>query len=124
MTKYGDFLYDVNRLNDKIKVENRNFDEIYQRSQNGESIRVSRFYQLAGDIIEKYNSYCHRYAYLDFNDLIIKSLEILKKKTSVLSAIQKTFQHILVDEFQDVNNTANRFHQCRAQRKHQVILCG
>ena len=101
--KVRDFLDDVKRLNDKVKVENLDFNKIYQKSQNDESNRISRFYQLARDIIGKYSSYCHKYAYLDFNDLIIKSLEILRKKSDVLRAIQDTFKFILVDEFQDVN---------------------
>lgn len=101
--KVREFLNDIKRLNDKIKVENLDFDVIYQKSQKDESARISRFYQLAKDIIDKYSSYCHKYAYLDFNDLIIKSLEILNRKPNVLGAIRDTFQFILVDEFQDVN---------------------
>ena len=101
--KVKDFLDDVKRLNDKIKVENLDYNEIFKKSQKDECARISRFYQLAWPIIDKYASYCKDYAYLDFNDLIIKSLAILKKKPEILTYIQNTYKHILVDEFQDVN---------------------
>lgn len=106
--KVKDFIEDVRRLNDKIKVENLSYEEIFQKSQK-ESSRISRFYQLAWDIIEKYRAYCDAYAYLDFNDLIIKSLDILKKKEEIRNAITHTYQHILVDEFQDVNTLQIEF---------------
>ncbi len=101
--KVKEFLYNVKQLNDKVKVENLDFLKVYERSQDHESVRISRFYQLAKRIIKKYTSYCERYAYLDFNDLLIKSLEILQKKSGVRQNIQNTYKHILVDEFQDVN---------------------
>ncbi|MEP1095967.1 MAG: ATP-dependent helicase [Cyclobacteriaceae bacterium] len=122
--KVRDFLDDVKRLNEKIKVENLNFKEVFSKSQNDESTRISRFYQLAKVIIDKYASYCHEYAYLDFNDLIIKSLEILKKKPSVLSAIQNTYDFILVDEFQDVNTLQIEFLNSVIQEDTQLFCVG
>ncbi|MDD3887760.1 MAG: UvrD-helicase domain-containing protein [Patescibacteria group bacterium] len=40
---------------------------------------------------------------MDFGDLIIQTLSLLKKRKHLLKKYQKQFQYILVDEFQDTN---------------------
>ena len=40
---------------------------------------------------------------LDFDDMILFCYELFKKRPDVLSAWQKKFKYILVDEFQDIN---------------------
>lgn len=122
--KVKDFLDDVKRLNDKVKVENLDFHEVYSKSQINESSRISRFFQLAKEIISKYSSYCQEYAYLDFNDLLIQSLEILKKKPDVLSAIRNTYEYVLVDEFQDVNTLQIDFLNHVIQNETQLFCVG
>jgi DNA helicase-2/ATP-dependent DNA helicase PcrA len=41
---------------------------------------------------------------LDFDDLIIKTLELFEKNEDVLELYQERFKYILVDEYQDTNN--------------------
>ncbi len=41
---------------------------------------------------------------LDFDDLIIKTIELFKKNPAVLEKYQYQFEYILVDEFQDTND--------------------
>jgi DNA helicase-2/ATP-dependent DNA helicase PcrA len=41
---------------------------------------------------------------LDFDDLIVKTLELLEKNEDVLKHYQERFKYILVDEYQDTNN--------------------
>ena len=40
---------------------------------------------------------------MDYDDLILKCIEMLKKSPAVLERYQQLFTHILVDEFQDIN---------------------
>ncbi len=40
---------------------------------------------------------------LDFGDLILSTLRLLRERPAILKKYQKQFQHILVDEFQDTN---------------------
>jgi len=44
---------------------------------------------------------------IDFGDLIIFTLQLLRKRPSVLQKYQDQFKYILVDEFQDTNYTQN-----------------
>ncbi len=41
---------------------------------------------------------------LDFDDLIVKTLELLEKNEDILELYQERFKYILVDEYQDTNN--------------------
>lgn len=40
---------------------------------------------------------------MDFDDLILKTIELLKKNQDVREAYQKRFRYVLVDEYQDTN---------------------
>lgn len=51
----------------------------------------------------KYQRYLEENNLLDFDDLIIKTIELFKKNPEVLEKYQYKFQYILVDEFQDTN---------------------
>ena len=42
---------------------------------------------------------------LDFGDLLLWTIELFKKRPSVLLKYQKQFKYLLVDEFQDTNST-------------------
>ena len=52
-------------------------------------------------ILKDYNS-------LDFDDLLIKPVQILQTSSEIRKATQKKYKHILVDEFQDINNIQGR----------------
>lgn len=56
------------------------------------------------DIYPKYNSYLKENNLVDFEDLLLLTLKILKDFQGVLKRYQDKFQYILVDEFQDTNN--------------------
>lgn len=40
---------------------------------------------------------------MDFDDLLVKTVELLKSREDLLALYRKKFRHILVDEFQDTN---------------------
>uniref|UniRef100_UPI0040569575 ATP-dependent helicase n=1 Tax=Candidatus Electrothrix sp. TaxID=2170559 RepID=UPI0040569575 len=56
------------------------------------------------DIYPKYNAYLKENNLVDFEDLLLLTLKILKNFEEVLKRYQEKFQYILVDEFQDTNN--------------------
>lgn len=99
-----DFVSQVMRITDMIKVENVSIDEIYTKSQQDQHERVRAFYKVAIPLVKKYNEYCVNKSYLDFNDLISTTLTLFKNQPDIISKYQKKYQYILVDEFQDVNN--------------------
>ena len=52
----------------------------------------------------EYTSVLQKTASLDFDDLLLKTIEILENYEDVRARYQKKFSHILVDEFQDIND--------------------
>ena len=50
-----------------------------------------------------YNRALHAAEALDFDDLLLKVVELLKKYPDVRQKWQKQFQYILIDEYQDTN---------------------
>ena len=56
------------------------------------------------DVYEAYEKKLRQNQSLDFDDLIMKTLELFKKAPTVLSYYQNQFQYIHVDEYQDTNN--------------------
>jgi len=99
-----DFVSQVMRITDMIKVENLSIDNVLSNAGKDQHERVRNFYELAIPIVEKFNSYCVNKSYLDFNDLISRSISLFKNNEDISHKFKNTFQYILVDEFQDVNN--------------------
>ncbi len=100
----NDFASLLLRVNSMIKVENLNYNDILQKGKADQHERISAFYKLAVPLFVKYNNYCMFKSYLDFNDMIIKAVELLKTQHEVRENICNKYKYILVDEFQDVNN--------------------
>lgn len=54
-------------------------------------------------VYQQYQHYCQQSDLVDFNELILKVVEVLKQRESVAQQFQNQFQYILIDEFQDTN---------------------
>ncbi|MCC6411101.1 MAG: ATP-dependent helicase [Saprospiraceae bacterium] len=99
-----DFITLVLRVTDLIKVENTDTREVLTNAQTDPHERVRHFYELAIPIIEDYKNYCVDKSYMDFNDLISRSVSLMKNQDDVAHKIRDRYKYVLVDEFQDVNN--------------------
>jgi DNA helicase-2/ATP-dependent DNA helicase PcrA len=58
-----------------------------------------------GEIFETYVKRCFRAGAMDFDDLLVKTNELLTKHPDVLNKYQHKFRYALVDEFQDTNHS-------------------
>lgn len=99
-----DFVQQIMRITDMIKVENTDIDLVLENARKDQHERVRNFYELAVPIIKKYINYCIDKSYLDFNDLISRSISLFKNYPDISNKYKSKYQYILVDEFQDVNN--------------------
>ena len=55
------------------------------------------------EIYAEYEAACERAGVIDFAELLLRSLELLRDNPEILIHYRKRFQRILVDEFQDTN---------------------
>ena len=75
----------------------------------GENIDPAHYYSTncADDvfrhIFSAYNKKMRQNRLLDFDDMLVFTWELFKMRPDILSAWQKKFQYILIDEFQDIN---------------------
>ena len=99
-----DFIQQVIRVTDMIKVENISIDTVLQNARKDQHERIRNFYELAIPIVKGFIDYCTNKSYLDFNDLISKSTSLFLHHDDVIQKYRNKFEYILVDEFQDVNN--------------------
>ncbi len=55
-------------------------------------------------IYATYESACQRAGVIDFAEMLLRSLELLRDNPQLLQHYQQRFRHILIDEFQDTNS--------------------
>ncbi|WP_447530387.1 DNA helicase II [Vreelandella sp. TE19] len=55
------------------------------------------------ELYERYQFTCERGGLVDFGELLLRSLELLRDNPALLNHYRERFGHVLVDEFQDTN---------------------
>jgi DNA helicase-2/ATP-dependent DNA helicase PcrA len=55
------------------------------------------------DLYERYEQACAAASVIDFGELLLRSLELLRDNLTLQRQYQHRFKHVLVDEFQDTN---------------------
>lgn len=101
--KVNEFLKTVLRLQSMMKAEDLNPSDLLKKSSKNEHERIRVFYELAIPLIESYKKYCVNKSYLDFDDLIVLTVKLLKENSEIRAFYQNKYKYLMVDEFQDVN---------------------
>lgn len=92
--------------------------ERYEQNAKGyfDSV-VSQIYSLYQKKLKSNNS-------LDFDDLIMKTIELFKVEPEVLNYYQNKFQYIHVDEYQDTNRAQYLLCKMIADQHHRICVVG
>ena len=61
---------------------------------------------------------------MDFDDLLMKTVQLFREHPDVLAHYQQRFQHVLVDEYQDTNMAQNELALSLAAESGQVTIVG
>lgn len=75
-------------------------------------------------IYTAYQAACERAGVIDFAELLLRTLELIRDNESLQKHYQKRFQHILVDEFQDTNTIQYALIQLLAGQSNKVFIVG
>jgi len=75
-------------------------------------------------IYSAYQAACERAGVIDFAELLLRTLELIRDNDSLQLHYQKRFQHILVDEFQDTNTIQYALIQLLAGKTNKVFIVG
>lgn len=76
------------------------------------------------NIYEIYYQRCKELNIVDFGDLMLKAIKLLKNNQDVLDYYHKRFKYILVDEYQDTNVAQYLWLRLLAQDKHNICCVG
>ena len=82
------------------------------------------FSEHIADVRKKYEARKKKANSLDFDDLLEKTVTLLKNNAAIAEHYQRQFQFILVDEYQDTNHLQNDFIEMLAARHHNVMVVG
>ena len=107
-----------------IKGEDINLNSLFDKSSTSEHERIRVFYELALPLIEEYKKYCTNKSYLDFDDLIILTVKLLKENPEVRDFYQNKYKYLMVDEFQDVNGLQVKLLDLLLKPDHQLFCVG
>lgn len=80
--------------------------------------------ELAKKVWAKYEETLNRERALDFDDLLLKTLKLLKKYHDVLGKYQNRFLYIHVDEYQDTNKVQNEIIELLARKHKNICVVG
>ncbi|MBT8375290.1 MAG: UvrD-helicase domain-containing protein, partial [Bacteroidia bacterium] len=75
-----------------------------------------------GDIYENYVERCFKAGAMDFDDLLLKTNELLTRFPDVLAKYQDRFRYILVDEYQDTNHSQYLIVRALADRFQNICV--
>ena len=79
----------------------------------------SYFEQTVADVYELYERELHRMNAMDFDDLLVRTVNVLELFPEVRARYSAAFRHVLVDEYQDTNPAQYRLLQLVAERAPQ-----
>ena len=77
-----------------------------------------------GKIYRQYTKRLKENNALDFDDLLLKSVELLENNSDILEYYQNKFKYILVDEYQDTNNIQYRLVSMMANKHRNLCVVG
>ncbi|MBM7624518.1 DNA helicase PcrA [Sporohalobacter salinus] len=84
----------------------------------------SYFERVVGEIYELYQNQLKENNALDFDDLIMKTVELFEEYELVLEYYQNRFRYILVDEYQDVNHAQYKLVNLLADSHKNICVVG
>jgi superfamily I DNA/RNA helicase len=84
----------------------------------------SYFEQTVADVYEEYEKQLHRANAMDFDDLLVRTVNLLELFQEVRDRYQAAFRYVLVDEYQDTNHAQYRLLQLLASEHRNLMVVG
>lgn len=90
---------------------------------DAEKLEKTKNKELA-EAYKAYASLCQENSVIDFDDQIYGVIELFKKRPNVLKAAQKSYDYIMVDEFQDTNLMQSTLVDMLVGEKQNLLVVG
>ena len=76
------------------------------------------------EVYRDYQQRLHRAGAMDFDDLLMQTVELFRRHPDVLRSYQERFRHILIDEYQDTNVAQNELAVLLARESGEITAVG
>ncbi|MBI4498657.1 MAG: UvrD-helicase domain-containing protein, partial [Chloroflexi bacterium] len=84
----------------------------------------SYFHEVVQRVYTRYQTLLAESKALDFDDLIMRTVQLLRDRPEVLAKYQGRYLHVLIDEFQDTNIAQYALAQCVAGKHRNICVVG
>ncbi len=119
-------LYKVKQIRSRISSFKNSLITVRAYYNNPELVEADRESKRPemGSIYKEYVDRCFKAGAMDFDDLLLKTNELLNRFPDVLAKYQERFRYILVDEYQDTNHSQYLIVRALADRYQNVCVVG
>jgi DNA helicase II / ATP-dependent DNA helicase PcrA len=100
-------------------AKNRLVDSVEYRERHG-----SFFERTVADVYDLYERRMHTANAMDFDDLLVRTVNLLELFEDVRDRYQRAFRHVLVDEYQDTNRAQYRLLQLLCEQHRNLFVVG
>lgn len=108
------FLNAISSAKDELKTPEQYADEVAKEYNK----------KILGTVYKEYQRQLHHNNALDFDDLIMLTVQLFKSNPEVLDYYQERFRYILVDEYQDTNTAQFTLLSLLASRYQNLCVVG
>src|SRR6056300_1890782 len=119
-------IYRTKSIRNRISSLKNNFITVngyFSNTELVESDKLSRKPE-TGNIYKEYNERLVKSNSMDFDDLLMKTNELLNNHPGVLVRYQERFKYILVDEYQDTNHSQYLIVKALSDRYQNICVVG
>ena len=119
-------LYKVKQIRSRISSFKNSLITVRAYYNNPELVEADRESKRPemGTIYKAYVDRCFKAGAMDFDDLLLKTNELLNRFPDVLAKYQERFRYILVDEYQDTNHSQYLIVRALADKYQNVCVVG
>lgn len=119
-------LYKYRNIRNRISSLKNNLVTVKTYLNNQELIQQDNESRrpLFGKIYQNYVNRCFKASAMDFDDLLLKTNELLNRYPEVLAKYQERFKYIHVDEYQDTNHSQYLIVKALADRYENLCVVG
>jgi len=119
-------IYKYKQIQNRISSYKNNLITVKAYFQNPELLESDAMAKRPrlGDIYQNYVDRCFKAGAMDFDDLLLRTNELLTRFPEVLMKYQDRFRYILVDEYQDTNHSQYLIVKALSDRYQNICVVG
>lgn len=111
----GEFIQSILSEISGVKGEMLSLDHYYAKNCSEEIFK---------SLYQAYETQMRQLGLLDFDDMLVMCYQLFRERKDILSAWQKKYQYILIDEFQDINRIQYQVIRMMALPENNLFIVG